>query len=90
MFGRPARRTLGLVLAGDDGVFRSFGHCCSAGSFGHAGAGGQIAWADPETGMPMSPADFFLPEEYRHIRWVMQSDLMSGAQGTVRFTAELN
>ena len=30
------------------------------------------------------------PEEYRHIRWVMQSDLMSGAQGTVRFTAELN
>lgn len=30
------------------------------------------------------------PEEYRHIRWVMQGDLMSGAQGTVRFTAELN
>ena len=23
--------------------------------------------ADPETGMPMSPADFFLPEEYRHM-----------------------
>lgn len=30
------------------------------------------------------------PEEYRHIRWVMQSDLMSGAQGSVRFTAQLN
>ena len=30
------------------------------------------------------------PEEYRHIRWVMQSDLISGAQGSVRFTAELN
>ena len=30
------------------------------------------------------------PEEYRHIRWVMQSDLMAGAQGTVRFTAQLN
>lgn len=23
--------------------------------------------ADPDTGMPMSPADFFLPEEYRHM-----------------------
>lgn len=23
--------------------------------------------ADPETGMPLSPADFFLPEEYRHM-----------------------
>ncbi|MGR8919817.1 MAG: LLM class F420-dependent oxidoreductase, partial [Gammaproteobacteria bacterium] len=23
--------------------------------------------ADPQTGMPMSPADFFLPEEYRHM-----------------------
>lgn len=23
--------------------------------------------AEPETGMPMSPADFFLPEEYRHM-----------------------
>ncbi len=23
--------------------------------------------SDPETGMPMSPADFFLPEEYRHM-----------------------
>lgn len=23
--------------------------------------------ADPETGMPMSPAEFFLPEEYRHM-----------------------
>jgi len=53
MFGRPARRTLGLVLAGDDGVFRSFGHGCSAASFGHAGAGGQIAWADPETGLSL-------------------------------------
>ena len=24
--------------------------------------------SDPETGMPLSPADFFLPEQYRHIQ----------------------
>ena len=30
------------------------------------------------------------PEEYRHIRWVMQNDLVAGAQGTVRFSARLN
>ena len=29
------------------------------------------------------------PEDYSHIRWVMQSDLSAGAQGTVRFTAQL-
>lgn len=54
MFGHLANRTLGLVLAGDDGnaAFRqSFGHRVSPRAFGHAGAGGQIAWADPETGI---------------------------------------
>ncbi|MDJ0757775.1 MAG: hypothetical protein QNJ19_00165 [Woeseiaceae bacterium] len=30
------------------------------------------------------------PEDYTHIRWVMQSDLSAGAQGTVRFSAQLN
>ena len=30
------------------------------------------------------------PAEYTHIRWVMDSDLTSGAQGTVRFSAQLN
>ena len=29
------------------------------------------------------------PEDYTHIRWVMQSDLSAGAQGTVRFSALL-
>ena len=29
-------------------------------------------------------------EDYTHIRWVMQSDLSAGAQGTVRFSAQLN
>jgi CubicO group peptidase (beta-lactamase class C family) len=53
LLGHPARRTLGLCTAGDDGhdVRRGFGRTGSAATFGHNGAGGQIAWADPETGL---------------------------------------
>ena len=51
--GTPANRSLGLVIAGDDGrsAARGMGHTVSARAFGHNGAGGQIAWADPETGL---------------------------------------
>ena len=50
----PVNRTLGLVLAGDDGQhfmrYGSFGVANSPRSIGHAGAHGQVGWADPETG----------------------------------------
>jgi CubicO group peptidase (beta-lactamase class C family) len=51
--GAPANRALGVVVAGDDGNAnrRGFGHTQSPRTFGHNGAGGQIAWADPETGL---------------------------------------
>jgi CubicO group peptidase (beta-lactamase class C family) len=51
--GVTANRSLGLVIAGGDGKsnLRGFGHTNSARTFGHNGAGGQIAWADPETGL---------------------------------------
>jgi CubicO group peptidase (beta-lactamase class C family) len=51
--GTPANRSLGLMIAGDDGrsAARGMGHTVSAGAFGHNGAGGQIAWADPESGL---------------------------------------
>jgi CubicO group peptidase (beta-lactamase class C family) len=52
IFGRRANRGLGLVIAGDDErVYRGFGRTGSPLMFGHNGAGGQIAWGDPETGI---------------------------------------
>lgn len=49
----PANRTLGLTVAGDDGkaAMREFGKACSPRAFGASGLGGQIAWADPATGI---------------------------------------
>jgi CubicO group peptidase (beta-lactamase class C family) len=54
MVGVPANRTLGLVVAGDDGksnLRHNLGKTVSPRAFGHGGAGGQIGWADPETGI---------------------------------------
>lgn len=53
VFSMPASRTLGLVVAGDDGLafLRGFGSSVSPRAFGHNGAGGQVAWADPATGI---------------------------------------
>ena len=52
LFGHHANRALGLIIAGDKKRnFRGFGHTNSPEAFGHAGAGGQIAWADPATGI---------------------------------------
>jgi CubicO group peptidase (beta-lactamase class C family) len=49
----PVNRALGVVVAGDDGnaFLRGFGKATSPRAFGHGGAGGQIAWGDPETGI---------------------------------------
>ncbi len=51
----PANRTIGLVVAGDDGLhqfrYGMFGAANSPRAFGHAGAYCQVAWADPDTGI---------------------------------------
>jgi CubicO group peptidase (beta-lactamase class C family) len=51
--GAPANRALGVIVAGDDGNAnkRGFGHTQSPRTFGHNGAGGQVAWVDPESGI---------------------------------------
>lgn len=54
--GTPANRALGAIVAGDDGRAhdRGFGHTQSPRTFGHNGAGGQLAWADPDSGLSFS------------------------------------
>jgi CubicO group peptidase (beta-lactamase class C family) len=54
IFRKRANRALGLIVAGDaDRTYRGFGHTGSALMFGHNGAGGQLAWGDPESGISL-------------------------------------
>lgn len=53
LLGYPSNRSLGLVIAGDDGLshMRGMGRTVSPRAFGHNGAAGQNVWADPESGI---------------------------------------
>ncbi len=53
IFKYKANRGLGVIIAGDDGFsnYRGLGKTVSARAFGHGGAGGQIGWGDPATGI---------------------------------------
>jgi len=60
LFGIAASRTIGLVVAGDDGNhvmrYAGFGQSCSPRSFGHAGMHMQVGWADPVSGLSFAYA----------------------------------
>jgi CubicO group peptidase (beta-lactamase class C family) len=53
LLGIPINRTRGLVVAGGDGRshLRGMGRTVSPAAFGHNGAAGQVAWADPASGL---------------------------------------
>jgi CubicO group peptidase (beta-lactamase class C family) len=55
IFKYKCNRALGVIVAGDDKFvsYRGFGKTNSPNAFGHGGAGGQIGWADPATGISL-------------------------------------
>lgn len=54
VYGKLANRGFGIVIAGgDDRTYRGFAATNSPESFGHNGAGGQLAWADPKSGVSL-------------------------------------
>ena len=55
IFKYKCNRALGVIVAGDDGManYRGFGKTNSPSAFGHGGAGGQIGWGDPATGISL-------------------------------------
>jgi CubicO group peptidase (beta-lactamase class C family) len=55
VFKYKCNRALGVIVAGSDGFanYRGFGKTNSPNTFGHGGAGGQIGWGDPSTGISL-------------------------------------
>jgi CubicO group peptidase (beta-lactamase class C family) len=80
LLGVPVQRTLGLVLAGDDGQhelrYALFGAGCSPRSFGHAGAHAQVAWADPASGISFAYVTSGL--DANELREVLRGNALAG------------
>ncbi len=53
MTSAPVNRSIGVIIRGDDDQvhLRGLGRTVSPRAFGHNGAGGQVAWGDPESGL---------------------------------------
>ncbi|MBK5307911.1 MAG: beta-lactamase family protein [Frankiaceae bacterium] len=77
-----ANRSLGLVIAGDDGnaaMRDALGRSVGPRAFGASGASGQVAWADPESGLSFCYLTNGL--EADQVRSFMRSSSMSTLAG---------
>jgi CubicO group peptidase (beta-lactamase class C family) len=71
IFRIPPNRCLWLTIAGGDGKagVRGFGKTNSPKAFGHNGVGGQVAWADPATGISFGYCTNGIDRnDYRHAK----------------------
>ncbi|MCU1377746.1 MAG: penicillin-binding protein beta-lactamase class [Acidimicrobiales bacterium] len=75
LLGVPVMRTLGLVLAGDDGKeqlrYAGFGKGVSPAAFGHMGAHFQLAWTDPATGVSFAYVNNLVADNLRQAMLTM-------------------
>lgn len=84
MTGVAANRSLGLVIAGDDGsaAFRGMGPTVSPAAFGHNGAAGQIVWGDPANGVSFALTTSGIDPHYlREARRILSLTAKAGLCG---------
>lgn len=77
----PVNRALAVVVAGDDGNqhLRGFGKAPMPRAFGHGGAGGQIGWGDPDSGISVGYCtNGFVDAEVQGRRGIAISSLAAG------------
>lgn len=86
MTGVASNRTLGLIVAGDDGLgsFRGMGATVSGAAFGHNGAAGQIVWGDPANGVSFALTTSGIDPHYlREARRIASLGAKAGVCGPV-------
>ncbi len=84
IFGTTASRTTSFVISGEEPnrLMRGLGETVSTAAFGHGGAAGQIAWADPETGVSFAfVTDGFDVDFFREAARTYELNMFAGQIG---------